>query len=212
MPNQKKDPLIILASESPRRKYLLEQAGLTFTVVPSRFDEGSVEPTTPKQTVTMLADAKAAEVSARYPSSWVIGADTIVCIDGRILGKPASEQKACEMLRRLSGRTHQVFTGYSIVCGSKNRHFSDTVTTDVVFKDLTEDEIQWYIRTNEPFDKAGAYAIQGLGTFLVRRINGSYTNVVGLPVCEVIEYLIKEKVIGLNLSNTAQQPVVINGD
>ena len=206
------DPLIILASESPRRKYLLEQAGLQFTVVPSRFDEASVQPTTPAETVRVLAEAKAHEVSARYPDSWVIGADTIVSIDGQLLGKPASEQQAREMLRKLSGRTHQVFTGFSIGCRSKQRRFSETVTTDVVFKRLSEDEIRWYIQTREPFDKAGAYAIQGLGTFLVRSINGSYTNVVGLPVCEVIEYLIKEKVIGLNLSDTTQTPVVINGD
>ena len=212
MPKPQTDPLIVLASESPRRKYLLEQAGLQFTVVPSRFDEGSVQPTQPAETVAMLAEAKADEVSARFPNSWVIGADTIVSIDGRILGKPASEHQAFRMLRRLSGRTHQVFTGFCICCQTQKRRFTDIATTDVVFKQLSEEEIQWYIQTREPFDKAGAYAIQGLGTFLVRRINGSYTNVVGLPVCEVIEYLIKEKVIGLNLFDTTQTPVVINGD
>ena len=212
MPKPQTDPLIVLASESPRRKYLLEQAGLQFTVVPSRFDEGSVQPTQPAETVAMLAEAKADEVSARFPNSWVIGADTIVSIDGRILGKPASEHQAFRMLRRLSGRTHQVFTGFCICCQTQKRRFTDIATTDVVFKQLSEEEIQWYIQTREPFDKAGAYAIQGLGTFLVRRINGSYTNVVGLPVCEVIEYLIKEKAIGLNLFDTTQTPVVINGD
>ena len=104
------------------------------------------------------------------------------------------------MLKHLSGRTHQVFTGYCLCCRSQNRFFSDAVRTDVQFKKLTADEIEWYIHTKEPFDKAGAYAIQGLGTFLVKGINGSYTNVVGLPVCEVIEYLIKEKVIGRSIS------------
>jgi septum formation protein len=212
MPKSQSDPLIILASESPRRKYLLEQAGLTFTVVASRFDEGSVEPTGPAETVTILAEAKADEVAARFPNSWVIGADTIVAIDGHILGKPDSESRAAGMLQQLSGRTHQVFTGFCVCCRSKSRHYCATVSTDVVFKELTQEEIRWYIQTREPFDKAGAYAIQGLGTFLVRRINGSYTNVVGLPVCEVIEYLIKEQVIGLNLSDTQQAPVVINGD
>ena len=212
MPKSQTDPLIILASESPRRKYLLEHAGLRFSVVPSRMDEESVEPTTPAETVKTLAEAKVAEVSQRFADSWIIGADTIVSIDGNILGKPESEPEAANMLQQLSGRTHQVFTGFCICCRSKNRQFSDTVTTDVVFKKLSDDEIQWYIQTREPFDKAGAYAIQGLGTFLVRRINGSYTNVVGLPVCEVIEYLIKEKVIGLNLTDTIQTPVVINGD
>ena len=204
--------MIILASESPHRKYLLEQAGLRFSVVPSRFDEGSVAPGDPAEMVATLAKAKVAEVAERFPESWIIGADTIVSISGQIMGKPSSENEACRMLRQLSGRTHQVFTGFCISCRAKNRQHTDTVSTDVTFKQLSEDEIQWYIQTREPFDKAGAYAIQGLGTFLVRRISGSYTNVVGLPVCEVIEYLIKEKVIGLNLSDTIQTPVVINGN
>jgi septum formation protein len=212
MPNSQTDPRIILASESPRRKYLLEQAGLRFSVVPSAFDEGSVAPGNPIDTVTTLAEAKAAEVAERFPDSWIIGADTIVSINGQILGKPASEKNALRMLQQLSGHTHQVFTGFCICCRSKNRQITDCVSTDVTFKQLTKDEIQWYIQTREPFDKAGAYAIQGLGTFLVRWISGSYTNVVGLPVCEVIEYLIKEKVIGLNLSDTIQTPVVINGN
>ncbi len=211
MPNSHTDPRIILASESPRRKYLLEQAGLTFLVVPSRFDEGSVPPGDPIDTVTTLAEAKAAEVAERFPHSWVIGADTIVSINGQILGKPASEEEALRMLQQLSGHTHQVYTGFCICCRTKNRQITDSVHTDVTFKQLTKEELQWYFQTREPFDKAGAYAIQGLGTFLVRGINGSYTNVVGLPVCEVIEYLIKEKVIGLNLSDTTQAPVVING-
>ena len=125
-----------------------------------------------------------------------MGADTIVLIDGTILGKPRSRQEARSMLRRLSGQTHQVLTGYAICCHGSNRMFSDTVTTEVTFKELTEAEIEWYIHTREHFDKAGAYAIQGLGTFLVRRINGSYTNVVGLPVCEVIEFFIREGILG----------------
>jgi septum formation protein len=102
------------------------------------------------------------------------------------------------MLQRLSGRTHQVYTGYSICCRRKERTLTDVAVTDVTFKTLSDDEIEWYIHTDEPFDKAGAYAIQGLGTFLVRRINGSYTNVVGLPVCEVIEVLIEAGAVGLN--------------
>ena len=101
------------------------------------------------------------------------------------------------MLRHLSGQTHQVYTGYALCCRAAGRMITDAVKTDVRFKTLTEREITWYVETGEPFDKAGAYAIQGLGTFLVRRINGSYTNVVGLPVCEVIEALIREGVITL---------------
>ncbi len=194
-------PCLILASKSPRRRYLLRQAGLSFSVIPSDFDENSVPMTSPDQYVKILAESKAGEISALYPDSWVIGADTIVVIDNMILGKPESREDARTMLRKLSGQTHQVFTGYAILCKSANRRFSDTVKTDVTFKELSEADIEWYIHTKEPFDKAGAYAIQGLGTFLVKRINGSYTNVVGLPVCEVIEFLIREGVIGLTAKN-----------
>jgi septum formation protein len=183
-------PELILASQSPRRKYLLEQAGLTFTVIPSSVDENSLEITDPESRVRVLAELKATDIADKHPESWVIGADTIVFIGNTVLEKPDSVDDARHMLKRLSNRTHQVFTGYSICCRQAGHSFTDSVRTDVVFKNLTDDEIEWYIQTDEPFDKAGAYAIQGLGTFLVRRINGSYTNVVGLPVCEVIEHLV----------------------
>jgi septum formation protein len=190
-------PELILASKSPRRRYLLKKAGFAVTVVPSRLDEHTIPVSTPEKYVKVLAEAKAGDVSIRYPESWVIGADTIVLIDGTILGKPKSYIDARQMLQRLSGKTHQVLTGYAVCCRRKNRRFSETVKTDVRFKSLSEAEIEWYINTEEPFDKAGAYAIQGIGTFLVKSINGSYTNVVGLPVCEVIEFLLKEGVIRL---------------
>jgi nucleoside triphosphate pyrophosphatase len=186
---------LILASQSPRRNYLLTQAGLTFDVIPSAFDESSVPLTDPEIYVQTLAEAKAGEIAASHPESWIIGADTIVLIDGDILGKPETLNQARDMLNRLSGQIHQVLTGYAICCRAKNHLFVDTVTTDVHFKKLSPEEVEWYIHTEEPFDKAGAYAIQGLGTFLVRRVNGSYTNVVGLPVCEVIEYLIRVGVV-----------------
>jgi len=192
---------LILASKSPRRRKLLEQAGLTFSVIPSDFDESTVAVSTPESYVISLAESKALDISQKHPAAWIIGADTIVLIDGKILGKPASINEARDMLQRLSDRTHQVLTGYCICCKKKNRIFSETVKTDVRFKRLNDAEIKWYIQTGEPFDKAGAYAIQGMGTFLVKSINGSYTNVVGLPVCEVIEYLIKEEVIALNRQN-----------
>jgi len=191
-------PRLILASKSPRRNELLEQAGLTFSVIPSDFDESTVALSDPDSYVITLAESKAVDISQKHPAGWVIGADTIVLIDRKILGKPASKEKARDMLQRLSGKTHQVLTGYCICCKKKNRFFSETIKTDVRFKKLSDAEIEWYIQTGEPFDKAGAYAIQGIGTFLVKSINGSYTNVVGLPVCEVIEFLIKEGVIGLN--------------
>jgi septum formation protein len=190
-------PLLILASKSPRRRYLLEQAGLSFAVIPSGIDETSVPISQPETYVSVVAAAKANDVSEKYPEKWVVGADTIVLIDGSMLGKPGSKAEARRMLKQLSGQTHLVLTGYAICCKAKNRNFSETVITEVLFKKLTDEEIEWYIHTTEPFDKAGAYAIQGLGTFLVKSINGSYTNVVGLPICEVIEFLIKEGVIGL---------------
>lgn len=197
MKNPGEDPVLILASKSPRRRYLLEQAGLSFSVIPSDIDETTVPLSPPEIYVRVLSEAKAESIAKKYPEKWVLGADTIVLKDGAVLGKPGSIDEARSMLKQLSGQAHQVFTGYSIICKSKDRKFSETVQTEVLFKNLADEEIEWYIHTKEPFDKAGAYAIQGLGTFLVKRINGSYTNVVGLPVCEVIEFLIKEGIVGL---------------
>ncbi|MBE9545121.1 MAG: septum formation inhibitor Maf [Proteobacteria bacterium] len=194
-------PGLILASKSPRRCYLLEQAGIEFSVIPSSFDENSVKLSSPDIYVRQLAESKAGDISEQYPDSWVIGADTIVLIDGTILGKPGSSTEARTMLKSLSGKTHQVLTGYCICCHRIGRLFSETVKTEVRFKKLTEKEIDWYINSGEPFDKAGAYGIQGIGMFLVRRINGSYTNVVGLPVCEIVEYLIKENVLRLTIDD-----------
>jgi len=192
-------PLIILASKSPRRRYLLQQAGLSFSVVPSGIDEKSVPKAPPEIYVKLLSEAKADDISNTYPDKWIIGADTIVLKDDKILGKPVSRDDARSMLKQLSGQIHHVLTGYAICCRTKDRKFSETIKTEVQFKNLTDEEIEWYIHTKEPFDKAGAYAIQGLGTFLVKRINGSYTNVVGLPVCEVIEFFIKEGLLGLSV-------------
>lgn len=189
-------PKIILASNSPRRRYLLERAGLRFAVIPSRIREGDPGGAPPERFVRELAIAKARDVAGSHPESWVIGADTVVVVDGIVLGKPPSIEEARRMLTRLSGRTHEVLTGFCIHRRLDERLFADTVRTAVQFKELAPAEIEWYIRTGEPFDKAGAYAIQGIGTFLVRRIEGSYTNVVGLPVCEVIEILIREGVVG----------------
>lgn len=191
--------MLILASKSPRRRYLLEQAGLSFSVIPSNVDERAVPMSSPETYVKDLAELKAADIARKYPASWVIGADTIVLIGDAILGKPDSKAEARMMLRQLSGKTHQVLTGYAIYCDRTGCRYSKTIKTDVLFKHLTNEEIEWYIHTDEPFDKAGAYAIQGLGTFLVKRICGSYTNVVGLPVCEVIEFLIKAGVLTLTV-------------
>lgn len=190
----KNDP-IILASKSPRRRDLLAQAGLTVTVIPSTVDEKALPPARPPDHVRILAAAKAKEVATRYPHAWVIGADTEVDIDGRMLGKPRNHIEARDMLRTLSGKVHTVFTGYCICCMNSQQFFAETVATNVQFKHLTEKEIDWYVSSREPYDKAGGYAVQGLGTVLVKRIEGSYTNVVGLPVCEVVACLIKAGVV-----------------
>ncbi|PIE71685.1 MAG: septum formation inhibitor Maf [Deltaproteobacteria bacterium] len=194
---------LILASTSPRRKYLLENAGIAFTVMTRNVDETPRSGEAPHAYVARMAAAKAAAVAADHPDAWVVGADTIGEIGGAILGKPGSRQGAFDMLRTLSGTVHRVMTAFSLVCRERNTHIDEVVSTDVIFKQLSDQEIEWYIGTGEPFDKAGAYAIQGRGSFLVKRINGSYTNVVGLPVCELVEILIREQVIDM----AARKPV-----
>ena len=137
-------PVLILASESPRRKQLLEKAGINFIVVPSKISEDKYRSSDPKMHVKHLAQAKADHVAQQYPHSWVIGADSIVEIDGVILEKPDSMADARQMLYLLSGKTHYVHTGFSIICKKKSLYFSDVVTTAVLFKTLTEIEIEWY--------------------------------------------------------------------
>lgn len=205
--NETKDkPLIILASKSPRRKHLLERAGISFSVMPSGFDEAEVDIGPPEEYVKTLAERKAADISSQYPESWVIGADTIVVADDEILGKPGSREEACGMLGKLSGKKHRVLTGFAVLREENNRYYSKSVDTDVVFRDLTAEEINWYVKTKEPFGKAGAYAIQGIGAIFVKSVFGSYTNVVGLPVCEVTEHLIKEGVFSLDCGHAPCLP------
>ena len=190
-----KSPYLILASKSPRRKDLLEQAGLVFQVIPSHIDEGQIDGSTPVDLVLSLAKAKARIIADSYPENCVIGADTLVLIDGEVLGKPDSIDTARRMLLSLSGRRHTVLTGYAIQSKSAGLSICGHEKTDVEFKKLDDREIEWYIRTGESFDKAGGYAIQGLGSFLVKRIYGSYTNVVGLPVSELLGHLYKAGII-----------------
>lgn len=186
---------LILASKSPRRKELLEQAGLNFSIIPSGFDENAVSIKEPAGYAMYLAQNKALDIARQYPERVVLGADTIVVIDGAVLNKPRGKDQAREMLLRLSGKTHQVITGFSIVCEAENRKYTSFCQTEVLFKALSQAEIEWYIDTDEPYDKAGGYAIQGLGSFMIEKVNGSYTNVVGLPVCEVLDYLYKAQII-----------------
>jgi septum formation protein len=188
---------LILASRSPRRSDLLAQAGLMFDVVPSTVNENILANKAPEDHVRILAEAKAAEVSADYPGDWILGADTVVSIQGEILGKPENKTEARQMLERLSGTAHTVFTGYCLCCTKAQRSFSETVETRVEFRPITKQEIAWYITTQEPYDKAGGYAAQGLASVFIKRIEGSYTNVVGLPLCEVMACLLKAGVVRL---------------
>jgi septum formation protein len=180
---------LILASRSPRRYELLKQMGLDFDVIPSRIEESFVKEESPKKHVLRLAEAKALDIGSQYPDRWVIAADTIVYIDHSILGKPKNREETMKMLRRLSGKEHRVLTGFSVHHLEKGKGDREVVETAVKVKRLTPDEMEWYIQTGEPFDKAGGYAIQGIGSFMIESIRGSYTNVVGLPLCELIEMM-----------------------
>jgi septum formation protein len=182
---------IVLASASPRRRELLAQVGISFQVVPSHADETMLADETPESHVMRLSCDKALEVARRphQRGRWFIGSDTVVVRGEVVLGKPADASEATGMLASLSGRSHRVISGYAVLDRQSGRMLSDVVTTRVFFKDLTSREIEGYIATGEPFDKAGAYAIQGIGAFMIPRIEGSYTNVVGLPLCAVISAL-----------------------
>ena len=179
----------ILASLSPRRRELLGGLALNFIVVPSGIDESENEGESPRDHVLRLSFEKARVVAAEYPDTWVLGADTIVVVDGEILGKPEDTKHAKKMLRKLSGRTHRVITGFSLVKDREHVEIRDAVESTVSFKHLPEDEIEWYTRTDEPYDKAGAYAVQGKAAFFIKEIHGSYTNVIGLPLAEVVTVL-----------------------
>ncbi len=186
---------LLLASQSPRRKELLEQTGIECQVIPSNINEEKIPLKKPEEYVKELSYAKAEMVSRIYADIWILGADTIVVVEDQILGKPESDDHAMEMLTLLTNREHLVYTGFCILNKKKTSVIKNVVKTKVYFKSLSEQEIRWYVKTKEPFDKAGAYGIQGVGAFLVKRISGSYSNVVGLPVCEVIETLMKLKII-----------------
>lgn len=200
------DQRIVLASASPRRRELLGKLGLTFSVVPSTVAEDLVAGESPEQHVLRLSAAKAREVAGRpgQAGRFFIGSDTIVLRDACILGKPASPEEARAMLASLSGRSHMVLSGYAIFDRAQQRMQSAAVTTRVTFRPLSESDIAAYVATGEPFDKAGGYAIQGIGAVLVRSIEGSYTNVVGLPLAEVIETL--EELGAIQRSAALPQP------
>jgi len=179
----------ILASASPRRRELLRQLGLSFAVVPSTLLESNQGGMKPLVHATYFAESKAKEVANRYRHNWVLGADTIVVLGEEILGKPADFAEASSMLSRLSGQSHHVITGICLVHASMEVVESEWIETKVSMRSLSVEDIEGYVRTGEPMDKAGAYGIQGIGGCLVKRIEGSYSNVVGLPLCETLELL-----------------------
>ncbi len=178
---------VILASQSPSRKMLLEQAGVKLEVVVSGVDEDVPGDFTPEQTVEALAQRKARAVAALRPGRAIIGADSVVCIDGLIIGKPADGEAAKATLRRLSGRTHKLCTGVCLIAGKKEQVFHQI--TDVTFYPLTEEEIAEYVAMGESTGRAGGYGIEGVGVMLVKEIKGDYPNIVGLPVAETLRRL-----------------------
>ena len=173
---------IVLASSSPRRISLLKMLGVTFEPVPASIVEEKREGEEPADFARRIAKEKALQVAERVKPEFVIAADTVVVIDGEVLGKPKDENEARRMLEKLSGRTHKVITAVALYKKESGELLLDHKETLVRFTVLSKAEIDWYIRTGEPMDKAGAYGIQGLGALFIERIDGCYTNVVGLPL------------------------------
>jgi septum formation protein len=186
---------LILASASPRRKTLLQDLGLEFKIIEAQIEEKPRVGETPENFVLRAGCEKAGAVSRGNPTSWVLGADTVVVYGGRILGKPSNAEKALSVLLTLSGQKHLVLTGFCLKNAAKKISISRLVTTEVYFFPFTKDIAAAYVFSGEPLDKAGAYGIQGVGGALVEKINGSYSNVVGLPLAEVIQEMLRYRVV-----------------
>jgi septum formation protein len=180
---------IILASASPRRKELLEKIGLKFEVDASGCEEDLNSAAEPDELVRRISVKKAKSAAVRHQNAVIIAADTIGVIGDKILGKPHTENEARQMLQEINGKSHSVITGFTVLDTATNRIFTGTVNTTVYIKKLTLQEIAAYVKTGEPMDKAGAYAIQGLGAVIVEKIKGDYYNVMGLPLCALSEAL-----------------------
>ena len=189
-----KERTIILASASPRRRELLQMLGIRNLVIkPARGEEEPPNCSDPEEIVRTLASAKAREIGATAEKeTLIIAADTIVWLDGRMLGKPHSKEEAFSMLKSLSGKCHEVYTGVCVLCGEKEDFEAER--TRVCFRELSNDEIRAYIEDGEPMDKAGAYGAQGKGALFIRSIDGDFFNVVGLPVCRLGEMLARKGV------------------
>lgn len=178
--NQKRS--IVLASASPRRKELLEKIGLVFKIAPSDYPEDCQADVLPESRAKSISISKAAAVTCKYPDAIVIAADTFGILRGKILGKPHTPAEAVKMLQMISGKSHRVITGLTLIDSARHKMVTRVVETRVYIKKLNLREIENYVATGEPLDKAGAYAIQGLGSVIVEKIIGDYYNVVGLPL------------------------------
>ncbi len=188
---------MILASNSPRRKEILENFGFSLKTVSKNIDEISSKEEI-KEKIMDIAQQKTMAAAKDYPNENVVGADTVVVIDGKILGKPKDETEAFEMLKSLSGKSHDVITAYSFVNLKKNIFLNDAEVTKVFFKNLSDEEINWYINTKEPMDKAGAYGIQGKGAYFVEKIEGDFFSVMGFPLGRFLRRLTE---VGMDLDN-----------
>jgi septum formation protein len=185
-------PKLVLASASPRRAEILRASGWQFEALAANADESRHDHEAATTYVERVARAKAEVVRSRVPGATVVGADTVVVVDGEILGKPRDEQDARRMLRLLQGRWHQVLTGVAVFNGNMGQPRVAHKVTEVRFAEMKEDEIGWYVDSGEPMENAGAYAIQGFGARFIEGIKGDYSNVVGLPVRLLYELIMSE--------------------
>jgi septum formation protein len=180
---------VILASSSPRRRELLSSVGIEFDVIPSHVPEEHQLGEAPEEYVARLSRDKARAIAAKYPGQWVIAADTTVLFGDQLLEKPTDDADARRMLATIAGRTHIVYTGVTIEHGGKKYRDTRVAESEVRMLPLTQEDIAWYVRTGESLDKAGAYAVQGIGAMFIESIHGSYTNVVGLPLALLFQML-----------------------
>jgi septum formation protein len=188
---------IVLGSSSPRRRELLAGCGIEFEILSPDVDEQVITGELAQQLVERLAAEKGSVVAAQAPEAWVLAADTVVVLDNQILGKPIDEADAAQMLTMLQGRSHQVWGGVALINHTRHIKEISSYCSEVSIKNLTDAEITAYIKTKEPMDKAGSYAIQGIGAALVTEVRGSYSNVVGLNIAAVLDLLKQHQVISL---------------
>ncbi len=188
---------IILASKSSRRKHLLSRILNNFKVIDSKLDESKVKIDKPSKYCKKLAQLKARKIAQNHTNDIIIGADTIVYLKKKILGKPKDYNEAFNMLKKLSGQTHTVYTGVSILSINQNLNINFSEKTNVTFYEISDNQIDWYITNNNPYDKAGSYGIQDGSQLFVKSINGNYENVIGLPISKIYRYFIELKVINL---------------